>query len=174
MHRKYCSKDWFNLSVCPWGFKEVLILIWTLSKTLKSLQNALVKTGSLSVISLIGSPWSLYTFSRKSLATPIAVYGSAIGIQCPYLVNLSIMTKIPSLPSALGKPVIKSMLTVFQAPSGTVIGSNNPGSNTFPPCSIGKHDNLSHDSVCLLSCQANKIISLFFIMYPIFLSGYQY
>lgn len=57
-----------------------------------------------------------------------------MGMKRPYFVNFSIMTMLPSFPSDLGQPVIKSILMVNQAPFGMVIGSNSrPGGCIFSP-----------------------------------------
>jgi hypothetical protein len=86
-----------------------------------------VNIGSLSDIMVLGKLWSLKTLSRYALATFAAVIGCCSGIKWAYFVNLSTTTMMQSAELDWGRPSIKSMVTVLQAPSGVGNGSKSPG-----------------------------------------------
>ena len=90
-------------------------------------QKELVNILSLSDTTLLGIPWNFPTESKNSLATSEAKKGCVRLIKWENLVNLSIMTRIVSLPSDLGYPLMKSIEISSHACSGMGSGCNNLG-----------------------------------------------
>jgi hypothetical protein len=52
-------------------------------------------------------------------------------MKCAYLLNLSITTKMTSLPSDLGSPFMKSMLMSMNGACGMGSGCSNPSVRVF-------------------------------------------
>ncbi len=110
-HLKYYSNTWFTRSVCPfvWGWYANDKLIFTCKILNKDCQNLDVNCVPRSKMMSSGSPWYLYTFSKKSRAVALPVIFLLQGMKCAIFVKRSTTTKTESKDLDFGRSTMKSM-----------------------------------------------------------------
>ncbi|PKU59084.1 hypothetical protein MA16_Dca027938 [Dendrobium catenatum] len=75
---------------------------------------------------LLGTPHSLTTLRRKSLATSSVVQSAGAAMKVAYLLNLPTTTSILPYPSDFGRLEMKSKETLSHGLWGMGSGSNSP------------------------------------------------
>src|SRR6202789_2253230 len=104
--------------------------MWSFSQSAR--EKCEVKRGSLSEITLVGSPNHRYTCSRYSCATPSPVMVVEQGRNTAALEHpWSMIVRMASLPSLLGSWVIRSMATVLKGSAVGCAGMWNNGGLFF-------------------------------------------
>jgi hypothetical protein len=124
--RRYCSTHWFFRSDRPsvWGWNAVDKFCWIPNFWLRALPKWDVKRGSLSLITLLGSPNHRYTWSMYNCAIsgPVIVVEQGrniVALEHPW----STIVRIASFPLCFGSPVIRSMAILWKGsvPSSVVM-----------------------------------------------------
>ena len=93
-----------------------------------SAMNRLLNWGPLSLTMVSWVPWCFHTWSLYSCAVCSAVTVVTVGTMCTILVRRHTKTRMQSWPDGvIGRPGIKSILTLSQGPSGVGSGMSRPG-----------------------------------------------
>ena len=113
-NRRYCSTHWFFYSDRPsvWGWNAVDRFCSTSSLRANDLPKCDMNLGLRSLITFVGRPYHLYTWSMYNCAIPspviFIVHGRNTAAQeQPW----STMVRIMSFPLCIGRPVIRSIAT---------------------------------------------------------------
>ncbi len=127
-HLKYYSNTWFTRSVCPsvWGWYADDRLVFTCKILNMDCQNLDVNCVPRSDIISSGSPWYLYTFSKKSRVVSLPVIVLLQGTKCAIFVNRSTTTKTKSKDLDFGRSTMKSMDMDVHGVFGIGSGWSNP------------------------------------------------
>src|SRR6266436_10034642 len=128
--RRYCSTHWFFRSDSPsvWGWNAVDRFCSIVSFWANAFPKWEVKRGSLSLITLVGSPNHRYTLSRYNWAIPgpviVVLQGRKIA---PREHPWSTIVRMASFPWHIGNPVIRSIAILWKGSVFGVVGMRNKG-----------------------------------------------